>query len=118
MKQAQIVTAYNIINKLSDKKINLSTAFQIYKLKNKLKEYYDFQFEEEKKLLDLYNGIIDNGSLNFSNQEDANKFVEEMQKIADIEQDLEISPVLLSCSENIQLSVNEIKQLEGFIVFE
>lgn len=118
MKQAQIVTAYNIINKLSDKKINLSTAFQIYKLKNKLKEYYDFQFEEEKKLLDLYNGIIDNGSLNFQNQDDANKFVEEMQKIADIEQDLEISPVLLSCSEDIQLSVNEIKQLEGFIIFE
>lgn len=115
MKQSQIIAAYNVINKLSDQKINLGTAFQIYKLKNKLKEYYDFQFEEEKKLLLAYEGTISDGSLNFANEENANKFVNEMQKIGDIEHDIDISPVLLSCSENIELSIKEIEQLKGFI---
>lgn len=115
MKQSQIIAAYNIINKLSDQKINLNTAFQIYKLKNKLKEYYDFQFAEEQKMLASRGATISDGSIHFPNQDDANDFVSEMRKMGEIEHDIAITPIDLSCSENIELSIREIEQLDGFI---
>lgn len=115
MKQSKIINAYKIIDKISDNKLNLHTSYQIYKIKNSLKDIYQFQLQEEKKLIEEYNVVIDDGKLKFNTPEIASEFLDKLNEIGDNECDIDIVPVEIDSNENILLSIREIEQLEGFI---
>ena len=120
MKQNKIVEAYKIIKNMNGEKFPLPIAYKLYKLRKELEPQVDFQYEQEKNLVDEFGGVVqENGSINFGNPENARKFVEKYNELGEMETDIEIEPVVINMRDvNIELSPNDIEKLDGFIAFE
>ena len=118
MKQGKAVNAYKTLCKLSNKQLRLKTAYEIYVLKNKLKEIYDFQIEQEKKLIEEYGArFSEDGKLQFCNTEDATNFMKMINEISELDCEIEYMPVSISSDEDIMISIDEIENLKGFVEF-
>jgi len=117
MKQNVCINAYKALDVLTHANFDGTTAFKIFKLRKALKEIYDFQAEEEKRIFADYGASFnEDGSIVLEDMEKAEEFVAKITEMSEIEHD-EIIPVSIParCFDNI--SVEEMEKLDGVIEF-
>lgn len=121
MKQYEVNRAYGAISRLAKMELPLRAAYDIYMLLRKLEPCYFFELEQEKKLLEKYNGSVNkNGYLEFDTNADAEGFHREVDELNKLDIDLDFDTVILSCAtmNDIRISPTDIASLEGFVCFE
>jgi len=117
MKQSQMVNAYKVLENLSKQTMPIKTAYAVHKLRGKLKPAFDFQVEQEERLIEKLNPKIENGSLFFQNVDDAQEWKDEMIAVGNMESDIEFEPIKISINDDLQISLDNIDALEGFVDF-
>lgn len=131
MKYGQFVNARKTLQKISGFELPVRDAFKVYKLMKELGPIYEFGADRETKLIEKYNGKInDDGSIGFIHGDDekaradgANnlkRFVEEMNAMREEEIEGEFTPVKLKYGAlgKQTITPNELMAIEGFISFE
>lgn len=121
MKQYQINKAYSALGRLANMPLPVRVARDLYMLSKQLDDSYNFELEQEKKLIAKYNGVFTNdGGVTFANSEDANAFGEELTELNNLEVDVEFDPVVIDCDAmgDQKISPFDIACLDGFVFFE
>lgn len=115
--QNKAVNAYIALLKLYRMTLKGKTARDLYMLKSKLEPSWNFQRDEQEKYLQACNGTADeNGTLKFNSIEDRDKFDEKVNEIAEVEVELDITPVQIKC-DDVEISGADIEALIGFVDF-
>jgi mRNA-degrading endonuclease YafQ of YafQ-DinJ toxin-antitoxin module len=118
MKQGKIIDAYKALNKLASCQLPIKTAYQIHKLRAALKSAWDFQCEEEGKLIERLHPVADaDGNLTFATMEGKKEFLRVQHELSEQEQEIDYQPVTVGFSDGITLSANDIDALDGFVTF-
>lgn len=118
MKQVQLVKAYMVLDKLAKVTFPLTISNKIFHMKEKLQSQYDFQSQEEtKSFQDNHGSFNADNKMTFQTVEDYNAFECRMKELRDLEIDIEIQPFDIPISDNIMLTADEIKDLNGFVNF-
>lgn len=118
MKQGKIIDAYKALNKLASCQLPIKTAYQLHKLRTALKSAWDFQCEEEGKLIERLNPTAtSDGNLQFKCMEDKQEFLRVQKELAEQEQEIDFQPVTVGLLDGITLSANDIDALDGFVTF-
>lgn len=115
--QGRILAALDAINRLR-KDITGRDALNLYRLKNKLTEYANFEAEEEQKLVDKYNGTIaEDGRVMIDGAENQAAFVKEYVQLREMECDIDAEKVKLSLDDHPAITMEDIEQLDSFVDF-
>ena len=116
--QGRIMDAMGAINRLRQK-VKGHDALNLFHLKNVLQEHVDFQAEEEQKLIAECGGtIIEGGMVRITDNEQRNKFNEEYRKLLNLEVEVKTGVITLSLERNPDITLEDIEQLNGFIIFK
>lgn len=129
MKQYQFIEAYKALNHLSSQVLPIRTAYALHKLRRAISPAWEFQVNQEKALIEKLGGLPQNGAngviISFGNPDDpdaierANQYKSKMLEIAEMEiNDVRFEPVHINMDDTIDISINEIEALDGFVVFE
>lgn len=119
MKQGDIIKAYKATAKLAEQKLPLTTAYKIFKLREQMKPAWDFQAQEENKLMDEYRPEPgENGTVKFRTVEEKCGFEDRLKEIADMESDVEITPVTLPLTDDIAITVGDLADMQMVITFQ
>ena len=114
MKMGKIIEAVPALRKVSDLPLSLKTLYKLKILMLKLEHEIDFYNEERMKIIESLGDNVQGDQWKISGENRA-KFDSKMDELINLEIDSEIEPVLLPVTEEIQLSYNELKALEGFV---
>lgn len=117
MTHKKVITAYKVLEKMSKQTLPIKEAYALHKLRGKLKTAFDFQVEQEERLIEKLNPKIENGSLFFQNVDDAQEWQDEMIAVGNMESDIEFEPIKISINDDLQISLDDIDALEGFVDF-
>ena len=121
MKQININKSYPSIMRLCEFKLPIKKARQIYRISKEIREIFDFAVAEEKKSVAECHGAYNpDGTVKFSSQGDFEQFQCRMEELNNSEIDWKIEPVILT-EDDIgaqTISVSDIQDLEGFVIFE
>ena len=99
------------------KKVTGQTAFKLFVLKKKLDEVVQFLLEEEKKLIEKYNGIVnENGLIRFEDEKNSESFFKEKAELYG--GDYEVEPVEIEIDLVPDVTMEEMIALDGFVVFK
>lgn len=121
MKESKLVNGYKAIERLYANKLPMQDAFRIYNLKSTIKEIYNFQMEQELKIIAENHGERkENGDLSFPTELDFARFRDAILELNEVELDVQVEPVVLRMDhiQNIEISPADIEALEGFVFFE
>ena len=94
------------------------TAFALFKLKNELKQFVDFQADEETKLVEKYDGELQNGFVMIADEEKRKQFIEEKKQLDNMDIDHEIVRVKIDPDAISDINIDEIEALNGFVDFD
>lgn len=122
MKQEKIYLAYSIIAALRQFNHTPEVAYKLFKLNRTLKPIYDFQLEQRQNLFkSIKPKKVEGTQIEFENEEDCAAFKAKQQEIAELEADIEITPVKIPLSQlnpDTKLYPDDFEVLEGIIDFE
>lgn len=117
--QSKAVVAYKTINKISGGNLPLPVAFALFKMKKKLAAQFEFQIEQEQKIIEECKASVDaEGNWTFESEEDKKAFVERLTEVSNMPVEIDIDPQTIPLNANIELSVEDMEALENFIEFE
>lgn len=100
---------------------NSATARKIFSMKRLTMPWFEFYSEEERKLVEELNGVIEeDGAILFPKQEEGiRKLAEGRRELLDTEIDIDIDkPFIFRDAENVPISGEEIETLEGLAEFK
>lgn len=121
MKQYQINKAYNALGRLANMQLPVRDSRNLYMLSKQLDDAYSFEVEQEKKLIEKYNGVLTgDGGVTFPSNDEAKKFSEDLAELNNLEVDVEFDPVVISCDamDGQRISPFDVACLDGFVTFE
>lgn len=121
MKQMQINRAYAALSRLLNIPLPASEAYGVYMLAKKLESNYTFELEQQKKMVEKYDGTInEDGSIVFTNKENSINFQQEIDELANIEVVLDIDPIVVECAhlDGHKITPIDMYNLDGFVVFK
>lgn len=136
MKQIQIIRAYNTISEVKDLSLPITISYKLSMLVKQLQPYIDASVECERKLVEKYNGSVDEtGKVTFLNAQDkdnpaqeeildaaqrASGFAREQQELQDQDIDAEIKPIRMKLTDAAETkwTVTQMLNLDGFVTFE
>ncbi len=113
--QKKAVEAYSAINRLAGDLLPARDALGLFKLKKELQTQYDFQVEQEKKLVEAFGGQVKDGFVEFADAETAAKFRKEYKDLNETVVDINFEKVKLESEP--KFTINEIGALCDFIEF-
>ena len=116
----KFLNMYNSFLAIYNNLYSSQTAYKLFLLKKQLDEHYDFLISREQQLLSQYNGKIeDNGKLNFSTQEEQQKFIDAHKELSEIEINLPEIKIDINLSEvTNNISPFDIELLSNIINFK
>lgn len=117
----KVFNVYPMLQKLITMELPVKVSYQLYKIGKKVEDEKSFFVQEEKKLIEKYNGEVDAaGKINFEDDKNREFFIKEYQELNNLEiKDLDSLPVKINIEDlNIKLSALEISVLDGFIDFD
>lgn len=118
MTHGQALKAYTTIIGLR-KRAKERTAYFLFRLKEELKPLVDFQAEEEMKLIEKYDGKVNEmGFVMIEDDEKREAFLKEKEELARMVIDPEITPVKINPEKIADINIEEIEALSGFVNFE
>ena len=116
--QGKILTAMEALGRIRQR-VKGHDALNLFHLKNVLQEHIDFQSEEERKLVDEYGGkITETGVILIADDEKRRAFQEEYKKLLAMEVEVNTGVVVLSLDRNPDITLEDIDQLNDFIIFK
>ena len=121
MTQEKINKAYPALMRLCGLRLPIKKARKLYASTVKMKEYFDFALSEEQKYVEDFDGTMNpDGTVSFPSPEKFVGFQDRITELNESEVDWEIEPVIITELEvgDQQVSVNDIIDLEGFVIFE
>lgn len=121
MKQYQINRAYNALGHLANLQLPVRDSRNLYMLSKQLESAYAFGVEQEKRLFEKYHGTVSgDGGIAFTNSNDAQGFSSEIEELHNLDVEIEIEPVMISCDVMGEQCITpfDIACLDGFVVFE
>lgn len=121
MKQLRINKSYPAILRLCEFKLPIKKARALYHISSEMREHFEFAASEEQKCVaECHGEYKQNGAVQFTNQEEFEKFQNRMDELNNSELEWNIEPVVLTDSDigNQCISVSDIRDLEGFVIFE
>lgn len=121
MRQYQINKAYSALGRLANMQLPVRDSRNLYMLSKQLENAYNFELEQEKKLIVKHHGTLTgNGEVTFPNNDEAKKFGEELAELNNLEVDIEFDHVIILCDAmgNQKISPFDIACLDGFVIFE
>lgn len=115
--------AYGILVGMGRKQIPTPVAYKLYKLRQKLKGVLEFITEREQGLAEEHKVVIgDDGRFVFPDDPEVKKaFTAAHQELMDAETEIdgdEVEIRLADLPEKLEISMNEIEALDGFVRFE
>lgn len=121
MKQFQINKAYGALNKLANMQMPIRDAYNLYILAERIKPAYNFELEQEKKLIEKYAGVLNQstGAITFNDEETTLAFRNEMAELNNFDVDIELTPVPISMDSlaGQKITPIDIMCLDGFVTF-
>ena len=119
MRHDKIYAAYPVVKKLKGMSFPGTIAYRLHKLEKELKEVYDFQTEEHRKLFQQYNPQYDaeTKQLTFGTPEDCRAFVKATDELDQLEHDIAVKPIRIPVNDKYELSGDDMETLEGIIEF-
>ena len=117
-KQKYIIKAYKSILKIASGELPLSVAYSFFKLKQALTPQWEFQIEQERMLFEKYELRQLDGEFTFNSEEDRNEFMQKIEDIGMLHVDIEVDPVHVRLDSDLKMSMEDVENLEGFVVFE
>ena len=121
MKQYQINRAFGALGRLANMQLPVRDSRNIYMLSRQLENAYNFELEQEKKLIEKYHGTINgDGGVVFQSGEDAAGFNEELAELNNLDIEVEFDQVFINCDAmgNQCITPLDIAYLDGFVTFE
>lgn len=117
MKMGEIVTALPALRKLADEKLTLKTLYQVSHTMSVLDNEIAFYNQERFKIIESLGNNIEGDKWKIP-EENRAEFEARMDELINLEIESEIKPIMLPTSENLTMSFNEIKTLEGFVILD
>ena len=114
MKLINVVNAQPALEKIASVDLPLKLLYSLTKLMEKLEREMRFFNEERDKLIMKYGEQEDDGTFRIPGDKVAD-FQREANELADIDVEWDVVPIVLPLLDNLALSYNELKMLEGFI---
>ena len=115
MKIGEIVTALPALQKLASEKLTLKTLYKVSHMMSMLDKEISFYNQERMKIIESLGNNVENDKWKIP-EENIEEFNNRMNELLNIEIASEIKPVELPVSENVEMSYNDIKALDGFII--
>lgn len=114
----KVLSAFGALNRVRNQ-VRGKTALDLFHLKNMLKESVDFQVEEEQKLIIECGGIVtDAGTIVIADKDKRAAFAKARQELADMACEIKTDPVLMDLEKNPDITMEDIEQLDGFVIFK
>lgn len=118
MKQFTIIRAYKALKKLGEQELPIKTACKVHRLMVSLRPVWEFQVQEEEKIISRLQPGMNGGDLQFKTPEEAQEFRDRLRELNEMEvDDLAFTPVSVPVPEDALLTANDIDALDGFISF-
>lgn len=131
MKQGNGMKAYKALGKLMNETLNLQTAKKVFDMHVKLQKIWDFQLNEERKILERHPNVDpmtasvqyreDDLEMKKARLAELDSFTKELDALSAIEHDdIVVEPIVIyiDAEPPIKMAGNDIKALEGFVTFE
>lgn len=122
MTQKQMFSIIPVLQKLVGIKLPLKNSYAIYRLAKEIDAQKDFFIEEEKKLVEKYNGLISpEGRITFEDVNSYEPFTKEYVELNELEVSLtETLPIKINLDsvESNELTPADFLALDGVIDFE
>lgn len=116
MKQANVIKAIKTLDKIKTQPMQLRTSYNLYKLRQSLQPHWDWQVEQEMKILEEKGVQTENGLT--IPQEERAEFDSALLSIIEIEVEKDWTPVKVSVSDGLTISIEDIEALDGFVEIE
>lgn len=120
--QKTAISAHNALVEIGKLPFPIRDALSLLKLKKALETAYEFQLQEEQKLVDEYHPTVNGNKLTMpydeNDEEVKNRAKEFFQKLADLnkmEIDVDIDPVFISIPEGVSIKPETLLALDGFV---
>jgi hypothetical protein len=113
--QGKIVNAYRTLLRLSEQQLPLPVAYALYKAKKALDPQWQFQLEQEQKMIAECKGVVDNGSVTFPSDDARLEYVKKALELNEMETEIEVPEIVLPEDSGLSLSMNEIDALDGIV---
>lgn len=112
------LTAFGTLNRVRGQ-VKGKTALDLFRLKNALRESVDFQAEEELKLVDEYGGTVtDTGTIIIADKDKREAFLKARKELGEMACDVDCDPVHVDMDKCPDITMADIEQLDGFVIFE
>ena len=112
----KIVCAYKAVLSLADKPLPLPTAYALHKLRKALEPQWEFFCEEERKNIKQCGGTLgDDGKITFENGGKTAEFLEKETALSGMEVEMELKPVQIALSADLNISMNDLAALDGLV---
>ena len=114
--QGKIVNAYRVLLRLSEQQLPLPVAYALYKAKKALDPQWQFQLEQEQKLIrDCGAELHPDGTVTFPDDAARESYVAAALELNEMETEIEVPEIVLPEDSGLSLSVNEIDALDGIV---
>jgi len=119
MKQYTITKAYQALVRFSRLNLPMSTAYAVYMLMNTIEPAYRCGAKLEQDILLSLNIETHGDRMAFPDKDAAEKYLEKMRELNDMDVDIEVKPIDVSCDAlgDQKMMPADIRSLEGFIAF-
>lgn len=116
--QGKIMTAMGALGRIRQR-VKGHDALNLFHLKNVLQEHVDFQAEEERRLVDEYGGkVTETGVVLIADDDRRKEFQEEYRKLLEMEVEVKTGAIVLPLDRNPDITLEDIDQLQDFIIFK
>ena len=116
--QGKALNAYSTINRIRNK-IKGKDALNLFHLKNVLQENVDFQVEQERSLVEEYGGTVtETGAVLIEDKDRRLEFQQAYRELQEMECEVKTEPLTMSIDRNPDITLDDIEQLDGFIIFK
>lgn len=120
MIQKNLYEIYPVLLKLKNCTLPAVQAYGIYKLLEALTPHFNFGIEQEKKIIEKYNAVINSdGSINIEKTEEPNALIHELEELHTLDVDVSLvkPQISISAIHNINMTPADFKSLENIVEF-
>lgn len=120
MIQTQAISAYKVLNEMSNIQMPVKTAYKLYQMRKSLEPIFEFRVEQERAILQKYNGKEAEGAIVFATTEDCEQAKLALNDLDAVEMEDEIVPIRMPIEDldAAHLTMDDMAALEGFVLFE
>lgn len=117
IKNFKIIKAYIALMKLENETLKVTEAMELFRLKKKLSDHFEFYRDQEKKYSEQYGDKVnEDGTIVFTDNNKKFEFVQKMNELNDMDIEIDIHEVSVT-SNDINISMSDIEALDGFVKF-